>query len=585
MTQNQKNFQAAKIGSAFQKVLAKFDQVLERGNQPEFTAIRKKFRQVLKEYREQNTISVAFVGQYSSGKSTIISALTGQRDIKIAADIATDTTGTYNWSGIQVIDTPGLFTERKDHDNITYQAIDKADLLVFCLSYMLFDSITVENFKKLAYEKGYAWKMMLVINKMSDEAGEDDQKVANYRHSLTAALKPHSLDDFPVCFIDAKDYCEGVDEEDDFLIEISRFPTFIDALNQFVDQRAVLAKFDTPIRIALSCVEEAQSSCTSDSKADSTFLAILNRLSCTVRKERSRVRTKVRKIASNLSSAISKEAHPIASAVGTDENFEALQKRAEQNIQDYYEKAEAELQDVINDAAAEIRDEIGQIFQGDLVKFFVAYLEKNQQVSPQDMFQEIDQNQAIDQLRYLADIGQEAGVKITNFATRSGVQKTSQQVFLKSMDVAGSQLHQAVLNVGQFVGFKFKPWQAVGIAKNLGNFAKFLGPAVGVVSLGLDALEIHQENERQEEMANIRQKINHDFQAIGKDLEKQIEGQLNEFERQVYDEIDQKISEARRSEEETIAASNDLMKELMVVRENFNVLLQYIKKMTRTAAV
>lgn len=585
MTRNQQNFQAAKIGSAFQKVLAKFDQVLERGNQPEFTAIRKKFRQELKEYREQNTISVAFVGQYSSGKSTIISALTGQRDIKIAADIATDTTGTYNWSGIQVIDTPGLFTERQDHDDITYQAIEKADLLVFCLSYMLFDSITVENFKKLAYEKGYAWKMMLVINKMSDEAGEDDQKVANYRHSLKAALKPHSLDDFPVCFIDAKDYCEGVDEDDDFLIEISRFPTFINALNQFVDQRAVLAKFDTPIRIVLRCVEEAESSRTSDSKANSTFFEILNRLSRTVLKERNRVRTKVQSISLKMSSAISKEARPLISAVGVDEDFESLQKQAELNIQKHYETAETELQDVINTATEDIRQEVEQIFQGDLVKYFVAYLEKNQKVSVQGMSDGIDQNQTVCQLKSLSNIGRKAGVKITDLATRSGVKNISHQVFLKSTNVAGSQLHQAVLNVGKFVGFKFQPWQAVGIAKNLGNFAKVLGPAMALVSVGADALEMHRDDQRQNEMANIRQQINHDFQGVVKDLEKQIADQLNEFEQQVYDEIDQQISEARRSEEESKAASDDLMKELMMIRENFNKLLQYIKKMTRTAAV
>ncbi len=115
---------------------------------------------------------------------------------------------------------------------------------------MLFDSVTVENFKKLAYDQGYRWKMMLVINKMSDEAGEDEEKIANYRHSLAEALKPYQLEEFPVCFIDAKDYCEGIDEADDFLLEISRFPTFINALNKFVDSRAALARFDTPVRIA-----------------------------------------------------------------------------------------------------------------------------------------------------------------------------------------------------------------------------------------------------------------------------------------------------------------------------------------------
>ena len=230
MTTNQHNFEAAKVTAKFKNTCQKLDEVLIQGNQEEFNLIQKKLKQELTAYQQEGFISVALVGQYSAGKSTIISALTGKRDIKIDADIATDQTTSYNWNGIKIVDTPGLFTERKDHDAITYDAISKADLLVFCLTSMLFDTITVENFKKLAYEKGYRWKMMILVNKMSDEAGKDEEKIVNYCQSLAEAIKPYSLDEFPICFIDAKDYCEGIDENADFLIEISRFETFTNAL-------------------------------------------------------------------------------------------------------------------------------------------------------------------------------------------------------------------------------------------------------------------------------------------------------------------------------------------------------------------
>ncbi len=344
MTNTNQQFQAAKVGSSFKKVLVKFDKLLADGNKEKLTAIRKQLRQELKEYREQGAIKVAFFGQYSAGKSTIISALTGKRDIKIDADIATDKTITYDWNGIEVIDTPGLFTERQEHDEITYEAINKADLLVFCLTYMLFDSVTVENFKKLAYDKGYRWKMMLVINKMSDEAGEEKEKIANYHHSLAVALKPFSLDEFPVCFIDAKDYCEGIDENDDFLLEISRFETFIATLNTFVKSRGSLAKFDTPVRIALKFVEDSQLIFMSNSTGNTTFFEVANRLSRTIRKERDRLRTKVKGISLDMSSAIVKEGNKLAMAVGTDADFQELNQRAELNVRNFYEKAESKLQ-------------------------------------------------------------------------------------------------------------------------------------------------------------------------------------------------------------------------------------------------
>lgn len=137
---------------------------------------------------------------------------------------------------------------------------------------MLFDSVTVENFKKLAYDKGYRWKMMLIVNKMSDEAGDEEEKIANYRQSLELALNPYQLNEFPVCFIDAKDYCEGIDNDDDFFLEISRFPTFVNELNNFVERRATLARFDTPVRIVLSYIDEAQIHFIRNSSEDSAFL-------------------------------------------------------------------------------------------------------------------------------------------------------------------------------------------------------------------------------------------------------------------------------------------------------------------------
>ena len=44
---------------------------------------------------ERALLSLAFSGQYSAGKSTIISALTGRSDIHISADVATDEVQAY----------------------------------------------------------------------------------------------------------------------------------------------------------------------------------------------------------------------------------------------------------------------------------------------------------------------------------------------------------------------------------------------------------------------------------------------------------------------------------------------------------
>lgn len=56
--------------------------------------------------QERKELRLAFVGQYSSGKSTIISALTGRKDIKIDANVATDKVSEYKWNNIILMDTP-----------------------------------------------------------------------------------------------------------------------------------------------------------------------------------------------------------------------------------------------------------------------------------------------------------------------------------------------------------------------------------------------------------------------------------------------------------------------------------------------
>ena len=112
-------------------------------------------------------IRLVFAGQYSAGKSSILKMLTGRTDIAIGADITTQQAHTYDWNGIEVVDTPGIHTQlRPDHDEISYDAIASADMLVFVVTNELFDSYMAAHFRKLAIDKDKANEMILVVNKM-----------------------------------------------------------------------------------------------------------------------------------------------------------------------------------------------------------------------------------------------------------------------------------------------------------------------------------------------------------------------------------------------------------------------------------
>lgn len=579
--ENNHNFKTAEIAGQFKSITEKIDQLLEQINTPEISNIHSQFHQKLKQYYDQGFLTVTFVGQYSAGKSTMISALTGRRDIHIGADITTDKTANYDWNGIKLIDTPGLFTDRKDHDEITYDAIRQSDLLVFSLTYMLFDSITAENFKKLAYELGYRWKMMLVVNKMANGAGEKEELITNYTQSLVAAIKPYSLNDFPVCFIDAKDYCEGIDEKDDSLVEYSDFQTFTNELNTFTQERSSLAKFDTPIRIVLGYINDAQLTLIRDSDKDAVFFELLNRLSRKIHQERDRVRTKVRGIALRLSAAIASEGTILASAVGGNEDIEVLAKKAESNVQKYCEKAGSEMEEAVQAAVESLQEQIKEVFESDLAQAFVARLEVKQKVSAQNVDAGVDFERLRQQVERFKQLGDQLSQSLLKSAIKPGANST-QGVFLRAGNVAGSKLHHGVYEIGKFLGFKFQPYGAVNIAKGIGNVAKILGPIMAIASLAGDIHAKEEEEKQDRAITYARRDITSQFIAMGKDLESQIETQLQEVEAQVYGEIEAKIAQDHQQEENAIAYSNKWVKQLAEIRQDFDSLLQHITKMTES---
>jgi ethanolamine utilization protein EutP (predicted NTPase) len=569
---NNFKFKAAELSARFKKAVDRFDHLLASTLSEEIVRIRKRLRDELGEYRQRGALTVAFIGQYSAGKSSIISALTGRRDIRIDADIATDTTTTYDWNNIKVIDTPGLFTDRPDHDEIAYEAISKADLLVFCLTHMLFDTLTVDNFKKLAYDKGYRWKIMLVINKMSAAAGDEKQKIDSYRTSLVEALKPYDLSEFPICFIDAKDYQEGTDEDDDFLVEISRFDSFIGELNRFVERRAHLTRLDTPARIALSRLNEAQIAFARDSNEDTAFLEVLSRLSRRVNRERESLRTVIKRISLEMTATIVAEGERLASAVG-EPQFEELFRQAEIHVREAYEKAGDDFEGALERATNSIKQEVMDELQGDLTQAFVRRFSYNGAFSNPEFETATLGDQTRFQVEWLQKMGCGVGGKISDAAVRSFI-PTASQGFLRSIDVVGSPLHNMVRGAGQLIGFKFRPWQAVGITKNIGNAAKFLGPIASVLTIGVEAHQMYQESKQEKAKADARRAFTSEFRKIAVDLEQQIESQLREFELQAYNQIDRNIAEAQERTVSGIAGSNEELKELQEIREKFeNIIL------------
>jgi Dynamin-like helical domain len=431
-------------------------------------------------------------------------------------------------------------------------------------------------FKYLAYEKGYRWKMMLVVNKKSDEAGEEEQKIANYHQSLATAIAPYKLDEFPLCFVAAKDYCEGIDEEDAFLIEISHFPTFTDALNNFVERRASLTKFDTPIRIVLRQLEDAQNIVVRDSVKDTAFFELLSRLNRLVQQDRERLRTKVKSITLRLSATVVNEGADLADLLGVEKDFESAAKQVEARVQSYCEKAAEEIQREVETTLNSTQTAVTELFQGDLFSAFEARLSANQSFSVKSVTASSDTAKLQRQVEVLKKISTNVGGEIRKLAVNSGAVGSSG--FLAASQVAGSSAHQIVYNVGKFIGIKFAPWGAVNIAKNIANAMPFIGAAVSAVSVYMDVKAIEEEKKQQQELLDARLNLTSQFVSISKQLEDQANEQIREFESQFFGTIEQQILEARQREEVEIKNSNHYFSELVDLRNEFQMILNDISK-------
>jgi hypothetical protein len=534
-----------------------------------------KFEQQFLEYENRGFLTVAFIGEYGAGKSTIISALTGRKDIKISADISTLETAEYDWNGIKIIDTPGLFTDRLDHDEITYNKIKESDLLIFTITHKLFDFITVANFKELAFQYNYKNKMMLVVNKLSSEAGDDETKICNYKDSLQKALDPHSLASFPVAFVDAFDYLEGIEERDSELQDLSRFDSFIDVLNQFTSEKKIYAKLDTPVRLLGATIDDSIQLVARDDLGDNAQLELLKSLSKILLKERRRLSGELGGIVLGLNNKIQSQSVSLTSILGSDKDFEARCADAELEIQKLIEEAVKLLEKAVQSSKDNLRADIQEVFDKELFEEFIFDKNIDVSVNVSDVSQIKMAKNIKENTKKFKDIAVVATTKIGNIAVKGG--KDIGFAVLKNPDVSGSHLHIAVKTVGHSLGHKFVPFEAIKITKAIGNVSKFAGPALSFILLGMDVVEVKEDEKNARKLSEARKNITATFQGISNDIEAYFKEQLKIAFDDYIVPIEDEIKKVREAEQLEISKSSELVSELMVIRKELdNILLTVI---------
>ncbi|MFP5393345.1 MAG: GTPase [Gammaproteobacteria bacterium] len=551
---------AAVYGEQFNQILARVDALLAsealRGS-----PIRATLDKDLAEFRQRGFLTIAFVGEYSAGKSSLISALTGRRDLAISADIATDACKHYEWNGVQLVDTPGLWTERTDHDARTYEAIARADLLVYCLTYSLFDTTTLANFKDLAFERNYQNKMLLLVNKMSCEGGDVETRIGHYTTSLRASLAPYELARFPLAFCDARDQLDGIDEDDPELMALSRFDTLTAMLNEFIAAKGATARLDTPLRLVLASLDEITEASARDDGRDDQQMHLLKKLTGVLARQRRALSVKVEGEIAQLTQRIEKLGHQLGAGVGVSSTLEADLERAPQQIEAFCLQASDVLHKEIEAAVAALREEMGKEFASPLMADFLDNVDTGVSASAPKTS------------------NLTGGLK-SNVATMKRVADTvglgASKTLIGAAEASKTGLATGIRTVGKWAGIKFKPWQAANWAKNLSNAVPYLNVAMSLFSLVSNVASEVEEAANEAKLREAKRDLLNNFANIASDVGGEIRQSAAQAMQEIYGQADTLLAEMKTAHERDLGATNAVVGEVAALRAECGRLLQLI---------
>ncbi len=458
----------------------------------------------LKEVEEESRLRIAFVGQHNAGKSTIISALTGNRQIKISANVETDSTESYEWGNVILYDTPGLYAGVKtEHDRSAKEAINNSDILVFCITSSLFDDLLIRDFVDLAYKRAYKNKIILLVNKMSQEDGEFDTLRRNYLKTLSTTLAELGgcLEDFPIAFVDAKDYREGIAEEDDELVELSNFNAFITLLNREIDAKGLLAKLETRCNILTDAIADEITG--TGTELDKNMMTVLNRLTRTFRSLRRETRANINRRELDLRSGIMDVCAEFSAKVGEVKLTEADSDEVNKQIEKLVENTLSDMEEILQKTNKQMDEEIGGVLKSDIGMYVFSKVDKadlNKPMAASEQYKNF----------------------VTQFADFAGFIKVEAAKMLGIMKV-------------------------VRAAGKAGKAVDFFDPLMATLDVAVAVGEKIAEEKHIKEVMEARNRLFNNFSSIASDYIKQIDAQYDILEEELFESKTKEIEEIKNS--------------------------------------
>ena len=491
-------------------------------------------------------LSLAFVGQYNAGKSTIISALTKRRDIPIDSDVSTDTVTAYDWGGIQLLDTPGIHAGYREHDQRTYRAIDRADLVVFVITSELFDDVIGEHFRKLAFEESKAQEILLVVNKMGQDPGNADTK----RLDLEKVTRPLPIERFGTVFIDALSFVEALDETDAEdraeLFDIARFGDFLFSLNGFVADRGLMGRLTTPLFGIRSVAGQAKAYLDVDMPEERAALELLDRKQGLFVSSRARLRGTLNGLAAAAASDLGAYGDEVAESIepgSTEDVVKERHENAQRSARTRSERLYTDTKSAVENELRDLQRQLGVLRDGVLGRELRGQIEsalRRSEYRRHGSSGSADWHapKGVGPSDWRSRLNRVGGVadELGRFAMKWTTGPFAQGARIGSATAArGSQAHQVVYHVGKFFGHSFKPWGAVNAARAIGNAGRAIAAVGGVLVVIAQVAEDRQKEKLRLQLRDARDSVRQEYRNAVRVIEEEFWSRFDRFSKELYE--------------------------------------------------
>jgi tRNA U34 5-carboxymethylaminomethyl modifying GTPase MnmE/TrmE len=526
-------------------------------------------------------LNLVFAGQYSAGKSSLIKMLTGIEHIKIGAGVTTDVVTQYQYKSINIWDTPGILAgECEQHDAKALEAIAKADLLIYVITNELFDDIVGAAFRDLCFNQGRAKEMMIVINKFESDSADKETKILG----ITQVLEPKIPEDFPIVFTDAQSFFDSLDEEDEQerqeLLALSNAEGLTKAIDDFVAQRGLYARLTTPLQQLQIMLESKIDELTISDPLQKGLVSLLMQNKRVFQANKRDLIKKVGADLDKLNGQIVEQGNQLADALGGEqEEFEKVQDSSTYECERLINSALEDLQVTVSECLSDLEAELVELANTPASLKINEALEAAKNFNPDAENGKVGSFSKDDPVKLNSALSQsmtKSAEKGFSFLATSAVGDAS-KTGLKS--VSGSTLHSAIKEIGGFFGYKFKAWEAVKIADKIGKGAKFLGPAMAILGVGMQMYDDYQQSEHAKEILKIKRDIRKSFKEYSDAVRKSIDAQLEKLLDTGFDlpitNIDEALQEIRSQAEGKSDSANALrlqLEDVVLFREEIQAL-------------